>query len=136
MSRSDILLESINKFYIEEQNREVLVNLLSKKNGISLRNIEWFVTNYSKNKNLEYKTKDGKYFRVHCAYKASLDGYSKKLFDPFCRTQKIEYTIPTTDTTIQTTVAQLNFLKWCITNDIIDYLSKNKKNLFNKQMPN
>ena len=133
MNRSDILFESINNFYKKEENREVLINILVNKNNISLRNIEWFVTNYSKNNKLEYKTSDGKNFRVHCAYKASLDGYSKKLFDPFCRTEKFDYVIPDTNYNIKTTVAQLNFLKWCINNDIIDYVSTNKSKLFQRK---
>jgi hypothetical protein len=72
------------------------------------------VSYYSKKRNLSYVTKAGKQFTVHCAYKSSLDGYSKKLFDPFCRTEKIEFQ------GLQTTVAQLNFLRWCIKNDIIE----------------
>jgi hypothetical protein len=79
-----------------------------------------------------YKTTDGKIFSVHCAYKSTLDGYSKKLFDPFCRSDKISYKIPGTDDEINTTVAQLNFIKWCIKNGIIKYIKENKGVLFGK----
>lgn len=89
MNKSDILLNSINTFYTNSENRSTLKELLDKSGGISLRNLEWFITNYSKRNNLSYTTNDGKLFSVHCAYKSSLDGYSKKLFDPFCRSQKI-----------------------------------------------
>ena len=134
MSKTDILLTSINNFYNEEKNRTILKNILDKKSGISLRNIEWFITNYSKKNNVSYTTSDGKQFLVHCAYKSSLDGYSKKLFDPFFRSDKFEYTIPGSNEQIQTTLAQLNFIKWCIKNDILDYISDNKTRLFNKQV--
>ena len=83
MSKTDILLSSINNFYNEEKNRSKLLNILDKSSGISLRNLEWFITNYAKKNNTTYTTNDGKLFTVHCAYKSSLDGYSKKLFDPF-----------------------------------------------------
>jgi hypothetical protein len=119
MSRSDVLLESIKEFYKEPTNFEILKSILEKKSAVSLRNLEWFITDYSKKKNLTYTTKSGKEFTVHCAYKSSLDGYSKKLFDPFCRTEKIEYQ------GLQTTVAQLNFLRWCIQNDIIEKCLEN-----------
>jgi hypothetical protein len=123
MSRSDILFESIQNFYTCEKNSLYLYDILEKRKGISLRNLEWFITDYSKKKNLSY-TSNGKPFMVHCAYKSSLDGYSKKLFDPFCRTQKFEYEIPNTNgIKIQTTVAQLNFIKWCIQHNIIDYIT-------------
>tara|TARA_R110001592_G_scaffold200895_1_gene449834 strand:- start:12229 stop:12630 length:402 start_codon:yes stop_codon:yes gene_type:complete len=133
MSRSQTLLTSVNQFYSDSKNSEILKDILDKKSGISLRNLEWFITNYSKNKNVSYTTRGGKMFSVHCAYKSSLDGYSKKLFDPFCRSNKFEFTIPGTDDNIITTVAQLNFIKWCITNNIIDYI-KNNKELFKSKI--
>jgi hypothetical protein len=132
MRKSDVLLNSIDAFYNVPTNRDILVQILNKTGGISLRNLEWFITNYSKKTNLSYKTNDGKFFSVHCAYKSSLDGYSKKLFDPFCRSSKIAYSIPGTSDEIHTTVAQLNFIKWCIKNNIIDYIKNNKDTLFSK----
>lgn len=132
MSRSETLLNSVNQFYSDNKNSETLKDILEKRSGISLRNLEWFITNYSKNKNLSYTTRTGKMFSVHCAYKSSLDGYSKKLFDPFCRSNKFEFTIPGSQEIIITTVAQLNFIKWCITNNIIDYIKNNKDLLKSK----
>ena len=133
MSKSDILLTSINHFYDDTENKTMLKSILDKSSGISLRNLEWFITNYAKKNNLTYTTSNGKLFTVHCAFKSTLDGYSKKLFDPFCRSEKISYTIPGTDDEISTTVAQLNFIKWCIKNKVIDYISNNKDTLFNKR---
>ena len=63
-----------------------------------------------------------------------LDGYSKKLFDPFCRAEKISYKIPETSHEIHTTVAQLNFIRWCIKNKIVDYIRSHHGILFNKQV--
>lgn len=134
MSKTDILLSSINDFYSDEKNKTTLMSILDKSSGISLRNIEWFITNYAKKTNLTYTTNNGKLFTVHCAYKSSLDGYSKKLFDPFCRSSKISYVIPGTTQEVQTTLAQLNFIKWCIKNRIIDYISENKDSLFSKRV--
>lgn len=132
MSRSDTLLDSINAFYTDQTNADQLIDILDKKGNVSLRNLEWFITNYSKKKALTYKTQDGKSFTVHCAYKSSLDGYSKKLFDPFCRTDKFIYKVPLKNIELTTTVAQLNFIRWCIKNNIIEYIIKNKCELFTK----
>jgi hypothetical protein len=134
MSKTDILLSSINNFYSEDENKTILKNILNKTSGISLRNIEWFITNYSKKNHTSYTTRSGRQFLVHCAYKSTLDGYSKKLFDPFCRSDKISYTIPGTEDKIMTTLAQLNFIKWCIKNNILDYIKDHKSTLFNKQL--
>lgn len=127
MSRQKLLLQSLERFYGNPENATTLKGILGKDEKISLRNIEWFVTNYSKKEKVSYKTKDGKDFVVHMSYKSSLDGYSKKLFDPFCRTERIEFN------NVTTTVAQLNFIKWCIENDIIEYLKNNKTSILKKK---
>lgn len=119
MSKEAALLESLTKFYDNEANLSTLKSIIQKTDKISLRSIEWFVTNHSKKEKVSYIGRDGKSFTVHMSYKSSLGGYSKKLFDPFCRTQRIEFN------NITTTVAQLNFIKWCIENDIINYIKNN-----------
>lgn len=125
MSKSEVLMSSIVKFYTEDDNNmKILKGLLDKTSGISLRTLEWFITSYSKQNNLTYTTKCGRLFTVHCAYKSSLDGYSKKFFDPFCRTSKIDFDIESKK--VKTTVAQLNFIRWCIKNNIIEYILDNK----------
>jgi len=122
MSKSDLLLESMTRFYEDPKNSDRLHDILTTKSqGISLRNLEWFVTNYAKNRHVTYKVgQAGRSFTVHVAYKSSLDGYSKKLFDPFCRTERIQFQ------GLTTTVAQLNFVKWCLTNGIIEYMITHK----------
>ena len=131
MSRQEWLLESINDFYTDDTHMNILKNLLNRKCDISLRSIEWFITNYSKKRNTMITNEEGKTFAVHCAYKSSLDGYSKKFFDPFCRLNKIRYTLKNGEQ-IQTTVAQLNFVKWCIKNNIIAYIKDNRENLMSE----
>lgn len=119
MSKSNLLLESLTRFYEDPGHSARLHDILTTKSqGISLRNLEWFITNYAKNKQVTYTSPAGRAFTVHVAYKSSLDGYSKKLFDPFCRTERIQFQ------GLTTTVAQLNFIKWCIMNGIIDYMQK------------
>lgn len=128
MSRGDILMNSIKTFYSDQYNSTILKDILYKRKGISLRYLEWFITNFSKKHDISYVKNDGKIFTVHCSYKATLNGYSKKLFDPFCRKDKIEFQIPgTEDAPIKTTIAQLNFIKWCITNNIITHIENNPK---------
>lgn len=117
MSKCELLLDSLRRFFDVPEHLDQLIDILGHRKGISLRNLEWFVTNYSKSQQVTYMTPAGRQFTVHVAYKSSLDGYSKKLFDPFCRTERIEFHGMTT------TVAQLNFIRWCITNGIIEYMT-------------
>ncbi len=124
MSKSTLLLDSLRVFFDDPSNAKMLIDILDHKKGVSLRTLESFITVKSKNENITYTTKTGKNFVVHVAYKSSLVGYSKKLFDPFCRTERIQFNIG--DREITTTVAQLNFIKWCINNDIIEYILKSR----------
>lgn len=126
MNKSALLLTSLERFFGDAKNHEQLFDILEHRKGISLRKLEWFVTNYSKTKQVTYTAPNGKMFTVHVAYKSSLDGYSKKLFDPFCRTERIEFK------GLTTTVAQLNFIRWCVTNGIIAYLLTEKELLRNR----
>lgn len=118
MSKQEILLKSLEDFFSDEKNAQELSDILSHNIGISLRNIEWFVTNYAKDKRTKFKTPSGNEVDVHIAYKSSLGGYSKKFFDPFCRTERIQFKGFTT------TVAQLNFIRWCIRNGILEYIKR------------
>ena len=116
MSKQDLILKSLGDFFEDPNNFKQLDDILSHKSGVSLRNIEWFVTNYAKEKRTRFKTPSGNDVDVHIAYKSSLGGYSKKFFDPFCRTERVQFKGFTT------TVAQLNFIRWCIRNGILEYI--------------
>jgi hypothetical protein len=116
MSKQDILLKSLDDFFSDEKHYQELSDILNHTVGISLRNIEWFVTNYAREKRTKFKTPSGNSVDVHIAYKSSLGGYSKKFFDPFCRTDRVIFKGFTT------TVAQLNFIRWCIRNGILEYI--------------
>ncbi len=57
-------------------------------------------------------------------YKAQLKAYSKKLFDPFCRRERISF-IDHDNNELITTVGQLNFFRWAIENKIIEFITEN-----------
>ena len=48
--RQKLLLRKLNDFYNEPSNLEQLIPLLTGQSNISLRIIDWFVTNYAKKK--------------------------------------------------------------------------------------
>ena len=75
-------------------------------------------------------------FVVYLNYKLQLKAYSKKLFDPFCRRERIYFNYNNDNENdnnekkyLITTVGQLNFFKWMIENNIIDYIIKNYENI-------
>ena len=122
------LLTNLLKFYQQNGNLDIMLQIINGHSKISLRIIDWFATNYAKKFftvytiNNEY-SKGSRRFKVYVDYKLKLKAYSKKRFDPFCRWDRI--TIPyKNDTFIQTTIGQLNFFKWAIENDIVQYIEQ------------
>ena len=112
----------------QNDNLDVMLQIINGHSKISLRIIDWFATNYAKKYftvyviNNEY-SKGSRRFKVYVDYKLKLKAYSKKRFDPFCRWDRI--TIPYKNGTyIQTTIGQLNFFKWAIENDIVQYIEQ------------
>jgi hypothetical protein len=66
-------------------------------------------------------TANGQEFVVYMNYKNQLKAYSKKLFDPFCRRERISFQVPGHEPFL-TTVGKLNFFRWAIEKDILTYI--------------
>ncbi len=129
IKKQDILLIPITNFFNESKNLDILLGILiTGKYKVSLRIIDWFVTNYSKKYNIVLQNKYNKPFIVYLEYKSQLKAYSKKQFDPFCRRARIYYEYDK-DKKFETTIGQLNFFRWAIENNIIDYIIKNYNNI-------
>tara|TARA_B100001093_G_scaffold464720_1_gene481818 strand:- start:361 stop:960 length:600 start_codon:yes stop_codon:yes gene_type:complete len=140
-SKQDLLMSSLSKFYTNQEHVQEIISIITGKSKISLRVIDWFVTNYSKKNNISYiLTEDNKIvsnidniskyreFIVYIDYKLQLKGYQKKQFDPFCRRSRINYYYAKNKYFV-TTVGQLNFFRWAIKNGIITYITDNLKNI-------
>jgi hypothetical protein len=143
-TQNELLLRNLMDFY---KNKDYLCKMMRIINGeskISLRIVDWFVTNYSKKYYIVYELcKDSRIlgtdrgdngspnagcvpmrFKVYNDYKLKLKAYSKKRFDPFCRWERI--TIPYDEANyMETTIGQLNFFKWAIENKIVEYIENN-----------
>lgn len=115
-SQEQWVLYRLEKFYSNSENLQKVKEILDGTSNLSLRLIDWFVTNYSKKFNVAFLTKAQKHVIVYLSYKSHLKAYSKKMFDPFCRWKRIKFH------DLETTVGQLNFFEWAITDDILEYL--------------
>jgi len=138
-TQDDLLLHNLMNFYDNQQNMRTIQNIVNGESRVSLRIIDWFVTNYAKKHETEYIIRmrtgilkdlieDCK-FKVYHRYKLQLKAYSKRRFDSFCRWDRIS--IPCTkneageECFMETTIGQLNFFKWAIENRILDYIEQN-----------
>lgn len=142
-TQNALLMQNLNEFYSNKVNLTRMLNIINGESKISLRIVDWFVTNYAKKYytvyNIQVPTivprinEDGtvesfetQRFKVYNDYKLKLKAYSKKRFDPFCRWERIS--IPHENNKyIETTIGQLNFFKWAIENNILDYIEENRE---------
>jgi len=115
-SQEQWVLYRLERFYANTTNLEKVKTILEGKSNLSLRLIDWFVTNYAKKYNVAYLTSTQKHVIVYLSYKSHLKAYSKKMFDPFCRWKRIKFQ------DMETTVGQLNFFEWAITDDVLSYI--------------
>ena len=178
-TQNDLLMQNLMEFYQQPENMKKLLSIIHGNFGskpssssittpscsISLRIIDWFVTNYAKKHYTVYEITGNSYssrFKVYNDYKLKLKAYSKRRFDPFCRWERIQ--IPyhlgeiTTDASttfqalgpcptvlrpysrtsladpndlvsndgfLETTIGQLNFFKWAIEHEILEYIQSN-----------
>ena len=126
LSRSDeVLLDSVLEWYNEEHERvDNFLAIVKRKNGMSLRVIDWLVTNFSKTNSVILE-KGGIPRDLNRDYQKNLSAYNKRNMDPFARRNKIIIMIYGKESRTST-VGQLNFFRWFLKNDIIGFLRENK----------
>ena len=143
-------MQSLTEFFTHPEHIAQFNELVRKGAPISLRVIDWFVTNYSKDHDVTYRKgstwsasgiqshvagggvmdalEDNRMIHVHESYKAQLKAYSKRQFDPFCRRDRIHFYYTPTNK-IETTVGQLNFFRWAIENHVVEYVAAHLKDI-------
>lgn len=135
-AKSDVLRNSLKRFYADSRHIKTFTLITvgepkedgSRSSPISLRLLDWLVTNYAKKRNVVYAItrKDVPHaFNVWVEYRSQLKAYSKQYFDIFCRRERCDI-LNYYGETQKTTIAQMNFCKWAITNGVIDYAMRYK----------
>lgn len=103
------------KYYADPENVRAVARAVRTT---SIRSLEWFVLNYAKKYDVTYPLEiEGRRtaFNVYADYRAHLESYGKKYFDPFCRESEdvIEHE------GLRSTPGQLNFFHWALTHDVL-----------------
>jgi len=119
-------MQSLHTYYTEDVLRNVLVPIITntgQPNRLSLRALDWLVTNYAKKKPIIYKIKPPnmpeRLVNIYTEYKTLLWKFRRAHFDPFRRRHRITFTLD--DVQYSTTVGQLNFMYWASRYGILDY---------------
>jgi len=153
--KNNVLFCAIQEFYnrCSPEDTQMFLDIINGKSKMSLRIIDWFITNYTKKFNIIYYIPKKKrsvkrrmspknnYFEsspleqasslerfiVYLRYRSQLKSYNKANFDPFCRNDRITGWGEKGD--IVTTIGQLNFFRWAIENRVLEYINNNLEDI-------
>ncbi len=125
--KQDLVIAWLQEFYMHPGHLEALMPILKGESPVSLRLVDYFVTNYAKKNNTAYLVGE-RQFLVYFHYKRELNAYSKRLFDPFCRRERILFQARGHEQFV-TTVGQLNFFRWAIEKNILEYIAANRETI-------
>lgn len=117
-AKHEVLLKALSKYYEDDKAFATFQGVVDGSTKMSLRVLDWLVTNYAKKRNIVYviNVHDRQVtFNMFLEYKSQLKAYSKRFFDPFCRRGRI------THRGVETTCGQLNFFRWAIQYGVLDY---------------
>lgn len=132
-STSDLLMSSLSKFYSNKTNVLKVKPIINGESEVSLRLIDWFITNYSKKNSTIITRKVNNnivHLNVFLSYRSQLKSYSKTYFDPFRRKDRVKFYYDN-DNYIETTIGQLNMFRWILMNDILDFVKEHKEDIEN-----
>ena len=115
---------SLSQFYSNKANMTAILPYINGNGAISLRMIDWFVTNYVKMNNVILPQPGGRFINVSVSYRTQLKAYSKQQFDPFRRRDRVAFHYEP-DQSVETTVGQLNFFRWMLQHRILQYVQEN-----------
>jgi len=125
--KPELIIASLQRFYATYPDMTKVMPYLIGDAEISLRIIDWFVTKYSR-KNFTSYDLNGQRFVVYKSYKGQLDAYNKQYFDTNCRRERIQFSIKDYEPFI-TTIGKLNFFRWALETNLLEYLKSNKEEL-------
>jgi len=129
LTREKLLMYSLLKFYKKPDTLTKIIPIIERKSCISLRIIDWFINQYSKNNSVVfpvYNKKTGKikgHVYIYESYKNTLRSFHGEHFEIYKRSDIV--VLKYGKKQLQTTVAQLNFFKWALTNHVITYIQEN-----------
>jgi hypothetical protein len=140
----NLLLSSLTAYYQRRPaHRKLLYEIIEGLSPLSLRVIDWFVTHYARTHQVLYWIDDAtqtlheaypdpphgtqlRKFSLYLDYRAQLKSYTKMYMDSFRRHERITFVLETDPfAAVETTVGQLNFFRWALSNHVIEYIMNN-----------
>lgn len=128
------LLKELSEWWSQDDRlQRVLLRVIqpNAEGHIALRPLTWLVTNYVRNRGISF-VRQGAVFNVEEQHAAQLDKYKRRYFDTFRRGPRVFFKTPG-GAYENTTVGQLNFIRWAYINGVLDYTHANRQDIMADQ---
>lgn len=123
--KDEVLLSSVLRWFNQEESRvQTFSDIVHHKNGLSLRIIDWLITNFTKSFSVAIES-EGLPRNLRKDYHKNLSAHNKKNFDPFARRRRIHIVLFGKEKRVST-IGQLNFFRWFLSKDLVGFLLENK----------
>ena len=129
-------LREVSGFFSDDVVERLLLPVARQEFAISLRLLDYTMTNWAKKTRVMIAPKGKAPLNLFSLYKDWLRFYRRRGFDPFRRRERIFFWAPKEGEMerLDTTVAQLNFLRWADLYGIIDYVAAHKEEIEDDMM--
>ena len=135
VDNSQVVLTGLHSFLDDPECRQQVLDILGtgadkRRRGLSMRYLEWIATTHARERVLRLADVGPSGHvptDVHTSYKQQLARWSKMHFDPFAREQKLQLQLG--GVPLQTSVGQLNFLRWAIESGVVAYAKSRQQEL-------
>lgn len=114
------LYEQLVAFFNDDNHGAVLADLLRHKDPVSLRLLDRFTSRWARFNRVRVMDCNGHRHDLYTAYKCALRSFHRQYFDPYARPPVIDFFVPSRALFVKTTVAQLNYVRWCIRYGVLD----------------
>ena len=127
--KEKITAKELVRFYNKDK-LEKIKPIINQEDDISLRLIDWTLTNYAKKHCIKYQLSNGRIIDVHQSYKNFMTSYRRNiLFDLFRRGKCSKVIYGNQKLSLLTGIKQLNSFRFILEIELIDYIRKNKEKI-------
>jgi hypothetical protein len=126
--KEKIVAKELVRFYNKDK-IEKIKPIINQEDDISLRLIDWTLTNYAKKYCIKYKLSNGRIIDVHESYKNYMTSYKRNILFDLFRRGKCSKVIYGNNDTLLSGIKQLNSFRFVLEIELIDYIRKNKEKI-------
>lgn len=124
-TKRNIHFKSLDKFFSQEKNFDILFGIVNQHSLLSLRMLEFICTTLASGGLVIKRSDNGNDVYLEAVYQDQMGSQGKQFFDPFRRKPESKFMMKRFSKKVITNIAQLRFFRFAIRFGVIEYANKN-----------